>query len=95
MEDAADVVARALAVLPDGPAVEVRLAPGTAGDAAADAVRGRGARVVADPALGSGDAVVVTSDHVVDLRLDAALERLDAVLSGTTPGTSGPTGGAA
>ncbi len=85
VESAADVVARVLEVLPAGPAAEVRLHPTHAAAAACAELRGHGARVVADPTLAIGDAVVEASDHVVDLRLEDALARLDKALGASHP----------
>lgn len=84
-DPAADTVRRVLAVLPGGtlpvtlrvpPAVAALLTPHDAPELAEHAVQ-----VVADPALGAGDAVVETDAQVVDLRVTAALERVREVLS--------------
>ncbi|WP_341923906.1 FliH/SctL family protein [Nocardioides psychrotolerans] len=76
-----DVVRRALRVLPAGLPVTLRLHPCAA---TADAVSGlveQGVRVVADASLMPGDAVVEADDHVVDLCVGSALERMREALS--------------
>jgi flagellar assembly protein FliH len=76
----ADVVRRVLAVAPDEPAT-VRLHPGDVDAELRATLAGHGLRVVADATLATGDAVVETTEQVVDLRMDAALERLAAELA--------------
>jgi flagellar assembly protein FliH len=79
----ADVVRRALQLAPNEPIARLRLHPDHVADLpAADLadLHGRGVAVVADPALGWGDALVETDDHVVDLRVSTALERIREVL---------------
>lgn len=79
-----DVVRRVLAVAPERPA-QVRLHPTHVDDDVTAALAGHGLRVVADATLDAGDAVVETTDQVVDLRLGAALARLAAVLAPEVP----------
>ncbi|MET3960930.1 flagellar assembly protein FliH [Marmoricola sp. OAE513] len=77
-----DVVRRVLALDPTAPITRVRLHPDdlvAAGDAAT-ALRDSGAVVVGDPSLQRGDALVEADEHVLDLRLDQALERVREVL---------------
>lgn len=76
----ADVVRRVLRLLPDEPAVRVRLAPGVIDDAVVQDLRDRGVAMVADPELGPADAVVTTDDSVLDLRIASALDRVTAAL---------------
>ncbi|MCZ4497977.1 MAG: hypothetical protein JWQ74_530 [Marmoricola sp.] len=81
--DGADVVRRVLALLPTGPVARVRLHP--ADVAGAEEIAAHGVTVVPDPSLQRGDALVEAADHVLDLRLDTALERVRAVLLGGEP----------
>ncbi|MBM7516409.1 FliH/SctL family protein [Nocardioides nitrophenolicus] len=77
-----DVVARVLQVLPPGPVGRVRLHPSAAASPAARELADRGLEVVADPALGSVDALVEGVDgSVVDLRIREAMARVREVLS--------------
>ena len=76
--DPAQVVARVTGLLPEGPVCSVRLHPDVA--ATADDLRDLGVVVVADPALDRADAVVQGEDHLVDLRVGEALDRLQEVL---------------
>ncbi|MFC6288139.1 FliH/SctL family protein [Nocardioides sp. GCM10027113] len=77
--DAAEhAVRRVVGLLPDHPVARVRLHPDVAATAAD--LREQGVTVVADPSLGRGDALVEADTHVVDLRLDTALDRLREVL---------------
>jgi flagellar assembly protein FliH len=78
----ADVVARVLEVLPVGPAVRLRVHPTVARTASADLPES--VDVVADPSLGTADALVELADHVVDLRVDEAYRRVREAL--TDPG---------
>lgn len=87
LETDADAIARVLEVLPDGPAAQVRLHPAQSAAATAE-LRARGARVVPDPTLSLGDAVVEATDHVVELRLDDALTRLAVALETRDPDRS-------
>lgn len=76
--DPAHVVARVVGLLPEHPLVSVRLHPDVAalsGDLAA-----HGVAVVPDPTLRPADAVAHADDHVVDLRVDEALARLEEAL---------------
>jgi flagellar assembly protein FliH len=80
----ADVVRRALQLLPTEPVVRVHLHPDQLADLAARdlaELADRGATAVADPTLAWGDALVEADDHVVDLRIGTALERVREVLS--------------
>jgi flagellar assembly protein FliH len=77
----ADVVRRALAVLPQGLPVTVRLSPAVAGDPALQALRDQGITVVADPSLERHDALVESTEEAVDLRVSAALARVREVLA--------------
>ncbi|MDO9498343.1 MAG: FliH/SctL family protein [Nocardioides sp.] len=76
-----DVVRRALSVLPSGLPVTLRLHPSVADAAAVRDLAERGVRVVDDPSLGPGDALVEADDHIVDLCVGSALARLREVLS--------------
>ncbi|RNL62657.1 hypothetical protein EFK50_12940 [Nocardioides marmoriginsengisoli] len=73
-----DVVRRALALLPPEPLVTVRLHPDEL--AGSEALAAAGATVIADPALNRGDALVEAAEHVLDLRISTALERVREVL---------------
>ena len=77
--DADHVLARVRALLPDHPVLRVRLHPDVA--AGAGDLRDHGVAVIADPALGHGDALVEADDHVLDLRASEALTRLAEVLA--------------
>lgn len=72
------VVRRALALLPDGPVARLRLHPEVA---ATVTEVGTHVTVVADPELGPGDALVEAEDHVMDLRISTALDRLREALA--------------
>jgi flagellar assembly protein FliH len=77
-----DVVTRVLQVLPPGPVGRVRLHPSAAASPAAQELVDRGLEVVADPTLGSIDALVEGADgSVVDLRVREAMARVREVLS--------------
>ena len=80
VEGGADVVRRVLRVLPASPVATVRLHPDVAAGAAADALVAHGLTVRADPGLGPADALVEHDGSVVDLRIDAARERIRAAL---------------
>jgi flagellar assembly protein FliH len=73
-----DVVRRVLNLLPDEPMVAVRLHPDDL--AAATELTEHGVSLVADPSLRPGDALVEAADHVLDLRLEVALERVREAL---------------
>jgi len=79
-----DVVRRALKLAPTDPIIRLHLHPDQAAELS-EADRAEltehGTAVVADPALGWGDALVETADHVVDLRFRTALERVREVLA--------------
>lgn len=74
-----DVVARVLALAPTEPVVRVRLHPADLG-AAAERLTEAGLVVLADASLERGDALVETDDHVLDLRLEPALQRVREAL---------------
>jgi flagellar assembly protein FliH len=79
-----DVVRRALQLAPTEPVVRLRLhsdqlAELTEADRAE--LLSRGTSVVADAALGWGDALLETDDHVIDLRVRTALDRVREVLA--------------
>jgi len=76
----ADVVRRCLRVLPDDPAVRVRLAPGVVDDLVVKDLAERGIAVVADGSLAGGDAVVETEHQRIDLRLSEAMARVSEAL---------------
>lgn len=77
-----DVVTRVLRVLPPGPVGRVRLHPVAAASPAAQELVERGLEVVADPTLGSIDALVEGVDgSVVDLRVGEAMTRVREVLA--------------
>ncbi len=80
----AEVVRRALQLMPTEPVVRVHLHPDQLTDLTArdlEELGERGATAVADPSLAWGDALVETDDHVVDLRIGTALERVREVLA--------------
>ena len=77
--DGDHVLDRVRALLPDHPVVRVRMHPDVA--AAAGDLRDRGVAVVADLTLGHSDALVEADDHVLDLRVAEALDRLAEVLA--------------
>ncbi|MEQ4499110.1 FliH/SctL family protein, partial [Nocardioides kribbensis] len=85
-DPAADVVRRALVVLPSGVPVTVRLHPDVAASTvAADLAglagpAGQQLTVVPDAGLERDDAVVETAEQVVDLCVGAALERVAEAL---------------
>ncbi len=76
-----DVVRRALAVLPSGLPVTLRLHPTVCDAAAVHGLDQQGVSVVPDASLHPGDAVIEADDHVVDLCIGTALARLREVLS--------------
>jgi flagellar assembly protein FliH len=76
--DPAHVLERVVGLVPEHPVVSVRLHPDVA--ALAGDLRALSIAVVADPTLGRADAVAHADDHVVDLRVDEALDRLSRVL---------------
>lgn len=79
----ADVVRRALQLVPTEPVVRLHLHPDHVAeltDADLADLGERGLGVVADPALAWGDALVETAEHVVDLRVRTALDRVREVL---------------
>ena len=75
-----DVVRRALDVLPEGAATAtLRLSPAVARHAL-EADLPTSVSVAADPALDSADALVELHDHVLDLRIDRAVDRVREAL---------------
>jgi flagellar assembly protein FliH len=79
-----DVVRRALELTPTEALVRVHLHPDQAQEVTGDvrsALAERGADLVADPTLAWGDALVETAEHVVDLRVRTALDRVRKVLA--------------
>jgi flagellar assembly protein FliH len=78
---AADVVARVLAHRPADAPFVVRLHPDVVGHAQLSELAAAGVRLVPDARLDPPDAVIEVEDHVVDLRVRTALERVHQVLS--------------
>lgn len=79
-----DVVRRALELTPTEALVRVHLHPDQAQDVTDDVrsvLADRGADLVADPTLAWGDTLVETAEHVVDLRVRTALDRVRKVLA--------------
>ena len=76
----ADTVRRVLAVLPGRADARVRLHPTVAAAAAVADLGAHGVVVVPDHALQPTDAIVEAEGHVLDLRIDAAIDRLREVL---------------
>ncbi|WP_296606022.1 FliH/SctL family protein [Nocardioides sp.] len=76
----AAVIARVLATLPDDPSTVVRVGTATADSHAAVLLQEHGVRLVVDPDLGPGDAVVETDTAAIDLCVPSALARLREVL---------------
>lgn len=79
-----DVVRRALELTPTEPAARLRLHPDhvaelTAADLAA--LADRGVVAIADPVVAWGDALVECDDHVIDVRVSTAMERVREVLA--------------
>jgi flagellar assembly protein FliH len=77
--DTTELLARVTGQLPVHAVCTVRLHPDVA--AAAEGLRDLGVTVVGDRALSRADAVVEADDHVVDLRVAEALDRLREVLA--------------
>lgn len=73
-----DVIRRVLNLLPDHPVAAVRLHPEDV--PGSTELAAHGVSVIADPSLDRGDALVEAADHVLDLRLDGALQRIREVL---------------
>lgn len=76
----AAVIARVLGALPDDASTVVRVGPATADSHAAVLLQEHGVRLVVDPGLGAGDAVVETDSAAIDLCVSSALDRLREVL---------------
>lgn len=74
-----DVVRRVLALLPTNPVARVRLHPADLPDGMAGLAE-HGVTVVADPGLTRGDALVEVDEHVLDLRLETAMQRVREAL---------------
>ena len=77
---ASDVVARVLALRPTGQLARVRLHPDHLESPALKTLVEDGVRCIGDPSLGRLDALVHVEDHVFDLRVDTAMERVREVL---------------
>lgn len=78
-----DIVRRALQLAPTEPVARIHLHPDQHADlTVADLAElaDKGVRVVADHALAWGDALVEADDHVIDLRVHTALDRVREVL---------------
>jgi flagellar assembly protein FliH len=75
-----DAVRRALDLVPSEAVVTVRLSPDQAADPSLSGLVGA-ARIVADPSLQRGDALVETADGVVDARVSDAMARVREVLA--------------
>jgi flagellar assembly protein FliH len=82
-EPARDAVARALALVPTGSGISLRLHPDDAAtiDLTADWARDRDIQVVPDPTLDRGDCVADAGPTRVDARISAALDRVRGVLA--------------
>jgi|EndMetStandDraft_8_1072994.scaffolds.fasta_scaffold21706_2 flagellar assembly protein FliH len=80
-DTAADVAARVLAQSPADTPFVVRLHPDVVADAQATELARAGVRLVPDARLDRSDAVIEVDDHVVDLRVRTALERVREVLA--------------
>jgi flagellar assembly protein FliH len=80
-DTAADVVARVLAQRPADAPFTVRLHPDVVGHAQSSELADAGVRLVPDARLDPADAVIEVEEHVVDLRMRSALERVREVLS--------------
>lgn len=80
--DGADVVRRALALMPAEAHTRLRLHPedARADQAVLDELAEHGVTLVTDPSLSRGDALLEAGDHVVDLSISTALDRVREVL---------------
>ena len=79
-----DVVRRALQLAPTEPVAQLHVHPDHLADlteADRAELADRGITVVGDPTLSWGDALAETADHVIDLRLRTALDRVREVLA--------------
>jgi flagellar assembly protein FliH len=84
VDPGADAVRRALASVPGGADLVLRLHPDDAAALATDALPGdRECTVVTDPTLARGDCVAEASATRVDARIASALDRVRAVLGVT------------
>lgn len=73
---------RVLAAMPPADeVVAVRLPPSAVGAPAARSLTEVGLRLVADTTLGPADAFIEASDHVLDLRISSALDRVREALA--------------
>ena len=80
-DTAADVVARVLAQRPADAPFVVRLHPDVIDHAQRSELADAGVGLVADDRLDPADAMIEVDDHIVDLRVRTALERVREVLS--------------
>jgi flagellar assembly protein FliH len=81
-----DAIARALQVAPREGVIVARLHPAIAGMVDPEAAApGRSLQVVADPTVAPGDCIVDVNGCHIDARLDAALERVRALLGSEQP----------
>ncbi|MFC6154125.1 FliH/SctL family protein [Nocardioides yefusunii] len=78
--EAPDVVAKVLALSPQGRLARVRLNPEHASHPALKELKEHGVVCIGDPSLGRADALVHVEDKVLDLRLGPALDRVREVL---------------
>jgi flagellar assembly protein FliH len=76
--DGVDVVQRVLALMPAEPIAAVRVHPDDV--ATAYALTDAGVRVLPDPSLARGDVLAEADDHVLDLRVSTALDRVREAL---------------
>lgn len=79
-ETDADVVRRVLAATPQQPGVTVRINPRAGSHADLSELTGQGLTVVVDPTMEHGDALIETDSRIVDLRISAALARVEESL---------------
>jgi len=77
----ADVVRRAVQMLPQGERARVRLHPSVASSLPAGELTDLGVTVVADSSIARDDALVELDDRLVSVDVGAALQRLREVLS--------------
>ncbi len=80
-DTAADVAHRVLAAGPADRPFVVRLHPEVADSDVVSMLAESGVRVVAEPGLDLADAIVEVDDHVLDLRMRSALDRVREALS--------------
>lgn len=77
----ADVVRRALQLMPPAPTATVRLHPAVAASPAVKELTDAGLTITADPALQRDDVLVEADGAVTDLRISTALDRVREALS--------------